>query len=378
MRRHLHSANRKGTGTTIMTDQAPAGEVIGGIDTHGATHHAAVIDPIGRHIADREFPADTAGHRALMAWLAGHGQVVAIGVEGTGSYGAGLTRHLTAAGHTVVEVDRPDRKIRRAVGKSDPIDAYAAATAVASGRAGGTPKTRDGRVEAIRALHVARRGAVKARTAAINQIKALLTTAPARLREQLAALGTTELVHTCARLRPGPDLSDPMAAAKKALRAQARRWLMLDAEAGEHEADITALVRQAAPALLAMPGCGPITAAQLLITAGDNPQRMRREGAFAHLTGTAPIPASSGQTRRHRLSRGGDRQANNALHMIAITRLAHDQRTRDYAQRRTTEGLSKKDIIRCLKRYIAREAFKALTSTNTPTAAAKPQATTTT
>jgi transposase len=249
---------------------------------------------------------------------------------------------------------------------------------VASGRAGGTPKTRDGIVEAIRALHVARRGAVKARTAAINQIRALLITAPAGLRTRLAGMGVTDLVATAARLRPGPDPADPVAAAKKALRALARRWQVLDAEAGEHEADIAALVRAAAPALLALPGIGPITAAQLLITAGDNPERMRSEGAFAHLTGTAPIPASSGRTHRHRLSRGGDRQANNALHMIVITRLSHDQRTRDYAARRTTEGLSKKDIIRCLKRYVAREAFKALTCTNPTNPPTKPQVATTT
>jgi transposase len=361
-----------------MTDVQQVREVIGGVDTHGATHHAAVIDPIGRHLADEQFPATAAGCAALTAWLAGHGQVIAVGVEGTGSYGAHLARHLTAAGATVIEVDRPDRKIRRAAGKSDPIDAYAAAQAVASGRAGGTPKTRNGPVEAIRVLHVARRGAVKSRTAAINQLRSLLVTAPAALREQLAPLGTAALIATCARLRPGADLSDPLAAAKKALRGYARRWQLLDAEAAELQADITALVRQAAPALLDLPGCGPITAAQLLITAGDNPQRMHSEGAFAHLTGTAPIPASSGQTRRHRLSRGGDRQANNALHMIAITRLGHDERTRAYAERRTHEGLSKKDIIRCLKRYIAREAFKALTSTNTPPATTKPQAATTT
>jgi transposase len=358
-----------------MTDHP--GGVIGGVDTHGATYHAAVIDPIGRHLGDQEFPADTAGHQAMAAWLAGHGTLIAVGVEGTGSYGTQLARHLTAAGITVVEVDRPDRKARRMTGKSDPLDAYAAAMAVASGRASGTPKTRDGLVEAIRALHVARRGAVKARTAAINQLKSQVITAPGALREQLTALSTTELIATCARLRPGPDLTDPVAAAKKALRAMARRWQMLDAEAGEHETDIAALVRAANPALLALPGVGPLTAAQLLITAGDNPQRMRSEGAFAHLTGSAPIPASSGQTRRHRLSRGGDRQANNALHMIVISRLRHDERTRAYAARRTAEGLSKKDIIRCLKRYIAREAYKALTSTNTTSPHTKPQVATT-
>lgn len=359
-----------------MTDQVR--QVIGGVDTHGATHHAAVIDPIGRHLGDQEFPATAVGHRDLTAWLASHGDLIAVGVEGTGSYGAALARQLHAAGITVVEVDRPDRKARRTQGKSDPMDAFAAAMAVASGRAGGTPKTRDGLVEAIRALHVARRGAVKARTAAINQIKGLLITAPAALREQLAGHGTATLITTLARLRPGTDLADPTAATKKALRALARRYQVLDTEAADHEADIATLVRTANPALLALPGCGPLTAAQLLITAGDNPQRMHSEAAFAHLTGTAPIPASSGQTRRHRLSRGGDRQANNALHTIAITRLRHDERTRDYAERRTREGLSKKDIIRCLKRYIAREVHKALTSANTPPPTTTPQVATTT
>jgi transposase len=363
--------------TVDVIDVIDVIDVVGGVDTHSATHHAAVIDPIGRHLADAEFPADAAGHQELAVWLAAHGTVIAVGVEGTGSYGAALARHLTAAGYTVVEVDRPDRKARRTHGKSDPLDAYAAAMAVASGRAGGTPKSRTGLVESIRALHVARRGAVKARTAAINQPKALLVTAPAALREQLASLGTAELVATCTRLRPGADLTDPTAGAKKSLRAIARRWQFLDAEAAEHAADIAVLVRAANPALLALPGCGPITAAQLLISAGDNPERMKSEGAFAHLTGTAPIPASSGQTRRHRLSRGGDRQANNALHMIVITRLGHDQRTRDYAARRTAEGLSKKDIIRCLKRYVAREAYKALTSTNSQQQPAKPQPATT-
>jgi transposase len=367
--------NRQGTDTTIMTEHP--GGVIGGVDTHGATHHGALIDPIGRHLADRQFPADTAGHQAMAAWLTGHGPLIAVGVEGTGSWGAQLARHLTAAGITVVEVDRPDRKMRRTAGKSDPIDAFAAAMAVASGRARSTPKTRNGLAEAIRSLHTARRGAVKARTAAINQLKAQIITAPAALREHLAGLGTAELIATCARLRPAVDLTCPTAAAKKALRALARRWQMLDAEATDHETDIATLVAAANPALLALPGIGPLTAAQLLITAGDNPQRMHSEGAFAHLTGTAPVPASSGQTRRHRLSRGGDRQANNALHMIAITRLRHDPRTRDYMARRTREGLSKKDIIRCLKRYIAREAYKALTSTNTNNQPAKPQATTT-
>jgi transposase len=361
-----------------MTSMTPhAAEVIGGVDTHGHTHHAAVIDPIGRHLGDREFPATTAGYRALAGPVTGHGTVIAVGVEGTGAWGAELTRHLTSSGMTVVEVDRPDRKARRAHGKSDPLDAYAAAAAVAAGRATGTPKTRDGLVEAIRALHVARRSAVKARTSAINQIRTLLVTAPAPLREQMAGRGTADLVSTLSRLRPGTGLDGPLAAAKSALRALAVRHKMLDAEIAGHEQNITALIRTKAPQLLDIHGAGPITAAQLLVTAGDNPDRMHSAAGFAHLTGTAPIPASSGRTHRHRLNRGGDRAANAAIHTIVLVRMGCDPRTRDYVARRTTEGLSKRDIIRCLKRYVAREVFHALTSANTNPARTKPQLTTT-
>jgi transposase len=341
---------------TSMTDQRL--EVIAGVDTHGQTHHAAVVDRLGRHLADREFPATGAGYRQLMTWLASHGTVVAVGVEGTGAYGAELARVLTRSGLRVVEVDRPDRKTRRLRGKSDPIDAYAAATAVASGRAIGTPKTRDGIVEAIRALRVPRRSAVKARTQAINQARQLLVTAPEALRAQLRGLNATELARTSARLRPG-DLADP-AATKAALRRLGRRILALAEEIAELDAELKTLTAQAAPTLLARTGVGPDVAGQLLATAGDNPERLHSEAAFAHLCGVAPIPASSGRRDRHRLNRGGDRAANHALHTIALCRMRWDPRTRAYVQRRTQEGLSKKDIMRCLKRHIAREIYRAL------------------
>ncbi|MFE3957729.1 IS110 family transposase [Nocardia sp. NPDC059091] len=336
-------------------------EVTGGVDTHGSTHHAAVIDAVGRHLADREFPATSCGYRDLLAWMGSHGTVVGVGVEGTGAYGAELARVLTAAGVRVIEVDRPDRKTRRRQGKSDPIDAYAAATAVLSGRAEGTPKSRDGAVEAVRILRVARRSAVKARTQAINQIRGLLVSAPAALREQTTGMNRTALIRTLAALRPAPDLSDPLTAARATLRRLARRYQTLDTEIRELDAHIAPLVAQAAPALLNLLGVGPETAGQLLISAGDNPQRMRSEAAFAHLAGVAPIPASSGRTHRHRLNRGGDRAANNALYTIAVVRMRHDPRTHAYVERRTAQGLSKKDIIRCLKRFIAREVYHALT-----------------
>lgn len=349
-----------------MTHPGHDRQVIGGVDTHGRTHHAAVIDELGRHLADREFPATTAGYRQLHAFLAGHGDLVAVGVEGTGAYGAELARYLADHGVTVIDVDRPDRKTRRMKGKSDPIDAYAAATAVASGRATGTPKTRSGTVEAIRTLRIARRSAVKARTQAINQIRGLLVSAPAALREQVEALPRTELIRTLAQLRPGADLAAPLNATKAALRRLARRHQLMDEETSELDAQIAPLVRAAAPVLLALFGLGPETAGQLLVTAGDNPERMRSEAAFAHLAGVAPIPASSGRTHRHRLNRGGDRAANNALHTIALVRMRHDERTRTYIERRTREGLSKKEIMRCLKRFIAREVYRALT-THSPT-----------
>jgi transposase len=338
--------------------------VVGGVDTHGETHHAAVIDEVGRQLGDRQFLATAAGYRRLLAWLRRHGQLMRVGVEGTGCYGAELTRVLRAAGVEVVEVDRPDRKTRRAKGKSDPVDAYAAAAAALSGRAAGTPKARDGRVEAIRTLRVERGGAVKARTQAVNQMRSLLVTAPAALRERLAGLddktkAPTSLIDACARLRSGGS-GDAEAAVKQVLRRLARRARLLSEEIAELDAELAPLVAAAAPQLLAVPGVGVQVAAQLLVTAGDNPERLRSEAAFAHLCGVAPIPASSGKTRRHRLNRGGDRAANSALYIVVITRLRHDPRSRAYAARRAAEGLTTKEIIRCLKRYVAREIYRLL------------------
>jgi transposase len=338
-----------------------------GVDTHSDIHHAAVIDEIGRPLADAGFPTTPAGYRRLLVWAAGHGDIQAFGVEGTGSYGAGLARQLRAAGQTVIEVDRPDRRTRRQRGKSDPIDAYAAAAAVLSGAAAGTPKTRDGQVEAIRTLRVARRSAIKARTQAINQLKAVVLTGPADLRQGLAGLSGRELLKTCRALRTGTcplgDLPDPvLAATRTTLRRLARRIAALTAEIEEIDADLRPLVSATSPRLMAVYGVGTEVAAQLLTSAGDNPERLRSEAAFAQLCGTAPLPASSGRTTRYRLNRGGDRQANYALHIIALVRLSSHEPTQKYAARRRTEGLSNPEIIRCLKRYIAREIHHALTA----------------
>jgi transposase len=336
------------------------GVVVGGVDTHSEVHHAAVLDALGRELADREFPATTAGYRALLGWLHSFGELARVGVEGTSSYGAGLARHLHAAGIVVVEVDRPDRRTRRARGKSDPIDAYAAAHTALAGTRTVVPKAGDGIVEAIRALRVTRRGAVKARTATINQLKGLLVTAPAEIREPLAGLSTAVLIPTCLALRPTGSVADPAQAVRLVLRRLARRYQFLSTEIGLADAELRKLVTAAAPSMLTRLGVGVEVTGQLLTTVGDNPDRMRSEAAFAHLCGAAPIPASSGKTRRHRLNRGGDRAANNALYTVVLARLRLDERTRAYAARRTAEGLSKREIIRCLQRYVARELYHAL------------------
>jgi transposase len=335
-----------------------------GVDTHSDIHHAAVIDEVGRPLADAGFPTTPAGYRQLLAWAKEHGESTAWGVEGTGAYGAALARALRAAGQAVIEVDRPDRKTRRQRGKSDPIDAYAAATAVLSGRASGIPKRRDGLVEAIRTLRVARRSALKARTQAINQLKALVLTGPADLRQALAGQTTHELLATCRRLRsrerPTHAAEPVIAATKITLRRLARRIAALTAEVDELDAELRPLVTQAAPALMEVYGVGTEVAGQLLVTAGDNPDRLRSEAAFAQLCGTAPLPASSGRTTRHRLNRGGDRHANFALHIIALVRLSSHPPTKAYAARRRADGLSNLEILRCLKRYIAREIHHVL------------------
>ena len=339
-------------------------EVTGGVDTHRDTHTAAAIDGQGRMLGHQQFPATAAGYAALLAWLRAFGKLMLVGVEGTGSYGAELAALLQQVGVAVVEVDRPDRAARRRDGKSDPLDAEAAARAALAGRAEGLPKQRGGPVQALAALRVARRSAIDQRSDAQRQIKSLIVTAPEALRAQLRPLTDTQLIRHCATRRPDPTrAADPQAATVLALRSLARRHQQLSTEITELDKLITPLVRRINPTLYAIFGLGPDTAGQLLVTAGNNPQRLRSEAAFAMLCGAAPLPASSGRTDRHRLNRGGDRQANAALYRIVLTRLRHDPRTQAYVERRTAEGLTKKDIMRCLKRYVAREVYAALTHT---------------
>jgi hypothetical protein len=338
-------------------------DVTGGVDTHKDTHTAAALDSAGRVLGTEQFDTTMAGFTALLAWLRGFGRVQAVGVEGTGAYGAGLTRFLAKAVR-VIEVDRPDRKTRRWQGKSDPIDAVAAARAALAGTRTGIPKERDGRVEALRNLRVARRSAVGHRADALRQMHTLVVTAADEVRDQLRGLTATVLVKRCAAAQPDPaQAADPAVAVVIALRSLARRHQRFTAEIVELEKLITPLIKAINPKLLDLHGVGPDVAGQLLVTAGANTTRLRSEAAFAMLCGASPLPASSGKTDRHRLNRGGDRQANAALYRVVLSRLRWDPRTKAYTERRTKEGKSKKEIIRCLKRYIAREIYELLNPT---------------
>lgn len=334
--------------------------VTAGVDTHADVHVVAALDSAtGRPLGNESFPTTAAGYAALHAWLAAFGEVDKVGVESTGAWGAGLARHLARAGLEVIEVDRPDRKARRFDGKSDPIDAEAAARAVLSGRATGTPKTKNGVVEAIRSLEVVYHGAVKDRTRAINQFKALLVTAPETLRASLRGLDFGAQLQRVRRSVHSDDIVE--VETRLALRELAGRIAFLDAQTARLEGRIAKLTGQASPALVGISGVGPHVAAQLLAAAGDNADRMRSEATFAKLCGVCPIPASSGKTTRHRLNRGGDRRANKALFTIVLVRMRHDAATRAYVARRTAEGKTGKDIMRCLKRFVAREVYQALT-----------------
>lgn len=336
-------------------------QVFGGVDTHTDTHHAAALDHLGRVLGDAQFPTTPDGCAALRVWLASFGPVTAVGVEGTGSYGKQLATFLRQHHVHVAEVARPDRRTRRSTGKSDVIDAISAARAALSGDHTATPKTADGPVESIRALRVVRRGAVKARTAALNELTNLIITAPAALRETLRDKRGTARLRACHALQPDlTQLADPTHGVMLALRAAAERITSLTQQITHLDKHLDRLVAATAPTLISLLGFGTDTVGQLLVTAGDNPHRLHSDGSFAKLCGVAPLEASSGRTDKHRLNKGGDRQANRALHTIAVVRLRYCPRTRAYLERRTAQGLSKRDILRCLKRYILREAHAAI------------------
>jgi transposase len=342
---------------TTMTQ--PTTRVTGGVDTHKDVHVAAALDELGRLLGVESFPTTAAGYRRLWRWLRSFGDVVAVGVEGTGAWGAALARHLTSEGADVREVMRPNRQHRRRYGKSDQADAIGAARAVLAGEATGTPKAGTGDVESIRLLRVARRSANKARTQAANQIHAVLDTAPAELRQRFTGQPTVEIIAQAARLHRRLPTS-PLDAALLTLRTLARRWQHLDDELAVLDAHLDELTAAVAPTLRAMNGVGPQTATALLAATGDNPHRLRSAASFAAVCGASPIDASSGRQQHHRLNLHGDRQANWALHVIVTCRLRWHQPTQAYMARRLAEGRSRKAIVRCLKRYVARQVHRAI------------------
>ena len=349
-------ACRKGADMASIASIAPV--VIGGVDTHKDLHVAAVVDGSDRVLGSRAFPANRAGYRDLLAWMGGFGRIERVGVEGTGCYGAGLLRHLAGEGVEVWEVVRPDRSDRRRRGKNDVLDAQNAAHAAHAGRRVVTPKARDGMAEALRALCATRGSAVAAHREALQVLDAQIIAAPDTVRDKARDLARIELVHTAAAWRVEQAPRDPAQAAQAAIGHLARRIAYLHEEIADLDRQITPLVKELAPSLLAVPGFGIHTTAQMLITMGDNPERVTSEPRFAKLCGVAPLDASSGKTQeRHRLNRGGDRAANSALYLVTLTRMRHDQRTKAYVERRTSEGKTKPEIIRCLKRYAAREAY---------------------
>jgi transposase len=334
--------------------------VTGGVDTHADVHVAAAIDHNGGVLGIESFPTNEAGYENLVGWIASFGPIERVGVEGTGSYGVGLARFLTATGIDVVEVDRPNRQVRRRKGKSDPTDALAAARATLSGEASVVPKHRNGPVEQMRVLLVARRSARQQRIQTLNQLRHLVLTAPEPIRIRFKDRYKAGLVTEAANMRPQAGSDAVLFTTNVVIRALARRIKALNTEMRNIDRMLIVLIGDTAPLLLALYGLGPDSAATLLVTAGDNPERLHSEQAWAHLCGVTPIPASSGKITRYRLNRGGDRNANAALYRIVLTRMSSHDETRRYVSRRRAQGRSTPEIMRCLKRYVARQVFKHL------------------
>src|SRR5713226_1698236 len=339
--------------------------VVGGGDTHKDLHMAAVVDEHARVLGSECFATTRHGYRQMLIWMRSFGELLRVGVECTGTYGAGLLRYLQHAEVTVLEVTAPDRSDRRKRGKDDTLDAENAAHAAFAGVRTVTPRTRDGMIESLRVLKVCRKTAVAARRVALQLIHNTVVCAPDELRESLRTMTRMQLIRTLAAWRP--DLSDYRnltSAYRITLKSLGRRYLELHDEIADLDVMIAGLVDELAPDLVSRNSIGYESAAQLLLTAGDNSERLQSEAGFAALCGVSPVPASSGKVTRHRLNRGGDRAANSALHIIAIGRLRTDARTKAYVDRRVSEGHSKLEAIRCLKRYIAREVYYVIRKRN--------------
>ena len=344
-----------------MNDVSNEREVILGVDTHLDVHVGAVIDNTGKLLGTKSVSVNANGYQNLFDWASTFGFLKNAGVEGTGTYGSGLCKLLMMNGVQVFEVNRPDRASRRLQGKSDPTDAESAAKSVLSGKSTAIPKKQSGACEAMRIASVARRSAVKDKTQAINQIRSLLVCAPQEIREKLWRTKAKDCIDACLRVKNLGDtvLQQTMTVTLKLL---AKRWLMLSKELDKLDKLLDDLTREYAGQLRNRFGVGPQTAAILLSVAGDNPERLKSESARASLCGTNPLPASSGRTIRHRLNRGGSRTANNALWTIVMVRMRSDPRTKAYVGRRAAEGLTVKEIQRCLKRYIVRELYPVIMS----------------
>ncbi|MEJ1356494.1 MAG: IS110 family transposase [Candidatus Sedimenticola sp. (ex Thyasira tokunagai)] len=339
-----------------MGKQSMQCEVILGVDTHLDMHVGVIIDSHGKMLDVLSIETNGTGYQHLLKWASSFGNLSRAGVEGTGTYGAGLARFLSEHEVEVLEINRPDRSMRRFYGKSDPTDAESAARSVLAGKAQSIPKLQSGAAEAMRIASVARRSAVKARTQTINQLRSLLVSAPENIRARLWKSNPGQCVQGCLHLRTlGKTIS--LKTLATTLRLLARRWMYLTAELKDLDDTLEHLTNSAAKRLRRQFGIGPQTAATLLSVAGDNPERLHSEAALAALCGVNPLQASSGKTVRHRLNRGGSRSANNALWTIAMVRMRSDPRTRTYVARRTAEGKSTKEISRCLKRYIVRELY---------------------
>lgn len=343
-----------------MHDATPAPARYAGIDTHKDTNMLALLDEAGRLVATKEFPTGKAGYEQLSNFIADRS--VKIGVEGACSYGKGIARHLSNLGYEVFEMSRPKRQQRRR-GKSDESDAIAAAKNLRAEE--GIPiKSMTKDVEDLHFLLVARKAAVKNSTAYSNRMDGMLVCADDAIRERFSksnGIMRARAICSC-RLEGGMI---------EALKSCARALIFFQEQADELEAKMLPLVLRACPALIGAKGVGTVVAATLIVTAGSNPSRMKSEAAFSMWCGTSPIPASSGKTDRHRLNRGGDRSANQAIHEIARVRMAKDDKTRSYIERKISEGKSKKEAIRCLCRYVAREAYNLLTAPQVPLPAAE-------
>jgi transposase len=332
--------------------------IVGGVDTHKDLHVAAVVDELDRVLASQCFATTRHGYKQMLAWMRAFGSLQRVGIEATGTYGAGLMRYMQKAGVEVLEVTAPDKHDRRKRGKNDDLDAQNAAHAAFAGKRTVTPKSRDGMIESLRVLKACRKTAVAARRVALQMIQNTIVCAPDELRETLRKMTRMQLIRTLAAWRPDQaDYRNVASAYRITLKSLGRRYLELNDEIADLDTMIIAIVDELAPALVARNAIGHESAAQLLLTVGDNPERLQSEASFAALCGVSPVPASSGKTTRQRLSRGGDRAANSALHIIAIGRLRTDPRTQAYVAKRIAEGHSKLEAIRCLKRYIAREVF---------------------